>query len=247
MKWMGLLLAGIFFLASCGSDKEPGKGEKESSRLEMKEAEMEKPKEEKPKEEKPSEEDVLKVLIGEEIQEIIDRVKDLPAVPVEEGEVGVIETKFGEMVIRFFTDVAPNTCANFKKLANAGFYNGVKFHRVIPDFVVQGGCIRTRDNDPQNDGQGGPGYTIKGELNDMEHKRGRLSMAHSGHPDSGGSQFFICLSRQRTKHLDRKHTVFGEIIEGMDVVDRIVALFRGGQAPSDPPVMMRVYTRKKKE
>ncbi len=125
-------------------------------------------------------------------------------------------TDRGTMTIEFFEQDAPKTVANFLKLAEAGFYNDVKFHRVIPDFMVQGG-------DPTGTGSGGPGYTIPDELTggNQYHDRGVLSMANTGRPNSGGSQFFICHSRQNTAHLDRKHTVFGKVTDGIDVVDMI--------------------------
>ncbi len=126
-----------------------------------------------------------------------------------------IETVKGTMVLELFEDDAPNTVANFVKLANEGFYNGLTFHRVIPNFVIQGGC-------PKGDGTGGPGYKIKCELDGVKqyHDRGVISMAHAGR-DTGGSQFFICHSRANTAHLDRNHTVFGKVIENLDVIDAI--------------------------
>lgn len=127
----------------------------------------------------------------------------------------LIETEKGTMKVEFYTDDAPRTVANFVKLAKSGFYDGLTFHRVIPDFVIQGGC-------PNGTGTGGPGYTIPCELtgNNQYHDRGVLSMAHAGR-NTGGSQFFICHNRQNTKHLDRKHTCFGKVIENVDVIDDI--------------------------
>jgi peptidyl-prolyl cis-trans isomerase B (cyclophilin B) len=126
-----------------------------------------------------------------------------------------IHTAKGVMKIEFFEKDAPNTVANFVKLAEEGFYNGVSFHRVIPDFVIQGG-------DPTGTGAGGPGYKIDCELTgeNQYHDRGVLSMAHAGR-NTGGSQFFICHSRTNTAHLDRNHTVFGKVVEGLDVIDAI--------------------------
>ncbi len=126
-----------------------------------------------------------------------------------------IHTAKGIMKVMFYENDAPNTVANFIKLAESGFYNGLNFHRVVPEFVIQGGC-------PRKDGTGGPGYTIKCELDggNQFHDRGVLSMAHAGR-DTGGSQFFICLNRQYTKHLDRKHTCFGKVYEGIDIIDQI--------------------------
>lgn len=127
----------------------------------------------------------------------------------------IIETAKGTMKVRFYEKDAPNTVANFVKLAKSGFYDGLTFHRVIPDFVIQGGC-------PRGDGTGGPGYTIKCELDgdNQYHDRGVLSMAHAGR-DTGGSQFFICMNRENTQHLDRQHTCFGRVYDGLDVIDKI--------------------------
>lgn len=126
-----------------------------------------------------------------------------------------IQTVKGDMIVHFFEKDAPNTVANFVKLAKSGFYDGLKFHRVIPDFVVQAGC-------PNGIGNGGPGYTIKCELtgDNQYHDLGVLSMAHAGR-DTGGSQFFICHNRSNTQHLDRNHTVFGKVVEGLDVIEKI--------------------------
>ncbi len=126
-----------------------------------------------------------------------------------------IETGKGPITIELYPDEAPGTVANFAKLAESGFYNGLTFHRVIPNFVVQGGC-------PRGDGTGGPGYTIKCETegNPHKHLRGSLSMAHAG-KDTGGSQFFICHAPQ--PHLDGVHTVFGRVTDGLPVVDAIRA------------------------
>lgn len=128
-----------------------------------------------------------------------------------------IHTVKGVMKVRFFEEDAPNTVANFVKLAKSGFYDGLNFHRVIPDFVIQGGC-------PDGTGAGGPGYSIKCELdgNNQFHDRGVLSMAHAGR-NTGGSQFFICHSRLNTSHLDRNHTCFGKVYEGLEVIDLIRA------------------------
>jgi peptidyl-prolyl cis-trans isomerase B (cyclophilin B) len=126
-----------------------------------------------------------------------------------------IHTVKGMMKVEFFAKDAPNTVANFVKLSKAKFYDGLTFHRVIPNFVIQGGC-------PKGDGTGGPGYTIKCETDggNQYHDRGVLSMAHAG-KDTGGSQFFICHNRANTKHLDGVHTVFGKVVEGLDVIDLI--------------------------
>lgn len=127
----------------------------------------------------------------------------------------VISTQYGDMQVDLFEKDAPGTVDNFVRLAQSGYYDGLKFHRVIPDFVVQGGC-------PNGTGTGGPGYTIKCELTgeNQYHDRGVLSMAHAG-PNTGGSQFFICHNRSNTQHLDRRHTVFGKVVENVDIVDKI--------------------------
>lgn len=129
----------------------------------------------------------------------------------------IIKTNKGEMKVEFYEKDAPNTVANFVKLAKEGFYDNLTWHRVIPDFVIQGGC-------PQGTGVGGPGYSIDCELDgdNQHHDRGVLSMAHAGR-NTGGSQFFICHSRTNTAHLDRNHTCFGKVIDGLDVIDDIRA------------------------
>ena len=114
--------------------------------------------------------------------------------------------------IAFYPEDAPKTVENFVTLAKKGFYNGLKFHRVVPDFVVQGGC-------PKGDGTGGPGSTVPAEFNSKKHVRGTLAMARSQHPDSAGSQFYICYGP--TPHLDRNYTVFGQVTSGMEHVDQI--------------------------
>ncbi|MCB2196663.1 MAG: peptidylprolyl isomerase [Bacteroidetes bacterium] len=126
-----------------------------------------------------------------------------------------IKTEKGTMKVQFYDQDAPGTVENFIKLSKEGFYDGLTFHRVIPNFVIQGGC-------PDGTGMGGPGYTIKCELDgdNQYHDRGVLSMAHAGR-DTGGSQFFICHNRENTQHLDRQHTVFGKVYEGLEVIDEI--------------------------
>lgn len=126
-----------------------------------------------------------------------------------------IHTKRGVMKIEFFEKDAPKAVANFIELAEKGYYDGLTFHRVLPDFVVQGGC-------PKGDGTGGPGYQIDCELDgeNQYHDKGVLSMAHAGR-NTGGSQFFICHSRNNTSHLDRNHTCFGKVVDGLEVIDQI--------------------------
>lgn len=126
-----------------------------------------------------------------------------------------ISTAKGEMIAELYDNETPVTVNNFKDLIGKGFYNGLNFHRVLPDFVIQGGC-------PIGNGSGGPGYNIPCEVNadKQYHDKGVLSMAHAGR-NTGGSQFFICHSRNNTSHLDRNHTCFGKVIEGLDVIDSI--------------------------
>lgn len=133
-----------------------------------------------------------------------------------------IHTAKGVMKIKFYENDAPGTVANFISLAKDGYYDGLAFHRVIPNFVIQGGCPFSRDLNNPRVGTGGPGYTIKCETegDNQYHDRGVLSMAHAG-KDTGGSQFFICHNRENTRHLDRHHTVFGKVYEGLDVIDLI--------------------------
>jgi peptidyl-prolyl cis-trans isomerase B (cyclophilin B) len=130
-------------------------------------------------------------------------------------QTATINTEKGTMKVEFYEKDAPGTVANFVKLSKEGFYDGLTFHRVIPNFVIQGGC-------PDGTGAGGPGYNIKCELDgdNQYHDRGVLSMAHAGR-DTGGSQFFICHSRDNTSHLDRHHTCFGKVVEGLEVIDEI--------------------------
>jgi len=118
-------------------------------------------------------------------------------------------------MVKFFEKDAPGTVENFVKLSKQGYYDGLTFHRVIPNFVIQGGC-------PDGTGAGGPGYTIKCELtgDNQYHDRGVLSMAHAGR-NTGGSQFFICHNRENTQHLDRNHTVFGKVYEGLNIIEQI--------------------------
>ena len=128
-------------------------------------------------------------------------------------QIGVITLeKGGEIRLEFYPEDAPKTIENFVTLAKKGFYNGLNFHRVVPDFVVQGGC-------PKGDGTGGPGYQVKAEFNKQKHVRGSVAMARSQHPDSAGSQFYITYGA--TPHLDNNYTVFGKVVSGMEEVDRI--------------------------
>ncbi len=160
-------------------------------------------------------------------------LKNITVTPAEikkmEKTQAVIETKYGDIRLRFFPDVAPVHVKNFLDLARQGFYNGTTFHRVIKGFMIQGGDPLSRDRTKQA-GAGFPGYRIKAEFNSVPHKRGTLSMARTNIPDSAGSQFFICVAD--TPQLNGQYTVFGEVVSGMDAVDKIVAL---QASPADTP------------
>jgi peptidyl-prolyl cis-trans isomerase B (cyclophilin B) len=147
---------------------------------------------------------------------------------VTTNEVAVIKTTAGEMVIELWPDVAPKTVENFKTLAKKGFYDGTAFHRVIKDFMIQGGDPLTKDPSKESTwGTGGPGHSVKAEFNERSHTRGVVSMARSNDPDSAGSQFFIC--HGNPTFLDRKYTAFGKLIKGDDVLEKI------GTTPTHPP------------
>jgi len=136
------------------------------------------------------------------------------------SEVAVIKTNEGEMVIEFWSDAAPKTVENFKKLARSGFYDGTTFHRIVKGFMIQGGDPNSKDPAKENSyGQGGPGYKIKAEFNNHSHERGVISMARGPDPDSAGSQFFICLAP--APRLDGQYTTLGKLIKGDDVLERI--------------------------
>jgi peptidyl-prolyl cis-trans isomerase B (cyclophilin B) len=144
------------------------------------------------------------------------------------SEIAIIKTTEGDMVVEFWDDVAPKTVENFKTLAKKGFYDGTAFHRVIKGFMIQGGDPLTKDAGKEAAwGTGDPGYKIKAEFNDRSHKRGVLSMARSAHPDSAGSQFFIC--HGDPKFLDGQYTTFGKVIKGDDVLEKI------GTTPTHSP------------
>jgi peptidyl-prolyl cis-trans isomerase B (cyclophilin B) len=136
------------------------------------------------------------------------------------GEVAVVQTSEGEMVVQFWNDAAPKTIENFKKLARSGFYNGTIFHRIVKEFMIQGGDPNSKDPAKESGyGQGDPGYKIKAEFNDHSHERGVISMARGPDPDSAGSQFFICLAS--VPRLDHQYTTFGKLIKGDDVLGKI--------------------------
>jgi len=151
----------------------------------------------------------------------------------------IIKTNFGDIEFSLLPDIAPETVRNFLGLAKSGFYNGTLFHRVIPGFMIQGGDPNTKNPDESMWGQGGPGYNLKAEFSPRSHLRGIVSMARATDPDSAGSQFFIVTSD--STFLDRQYTVFGEVVEGMEVADKIVNLPRdGNDCPKQEAKMLEV-------
>jgi len=151
----------------------------------------------------------------------------------------IIKTSFGNIKFSLMSDIAPETVRNFSQLAKSGFYNGTLFHRIIPGFMIQGGDPNTKNPDKSTWGQGGPGYNLKAEFNSRSHLRGIVSMARATDPDSAGSQFFIVTSD--STFLDRQYTVFGEVVEGMEVADKIVNLPRdGNDCPKQEAKMLEV-------
>ncbi len=158
----------------------------------------------------------------QEIELIKSKAKDFLPEPVNEDDIIIMETNYGIMEFILYNNLAPNHAYNFKKLANSGFYDETIFHRIIPGFMAQGGDILTRDSNKENDGRGNPGWTVDQEFNNIPHKKGILSMARSQDVNSAGSQFFICFNDAR--HLDNKYTVFGSMINGFEVLDKIEKL-----------------------
>lgn len=158
-------------------------------------------------------------------------------IPKDGEEVAVLDTNQGQIILKFFPAVAPGHVKNFKDLAKKGFYDGVKFHRVIPGFMIQGGDPNTKTGKGPA-GQGGPGYTIPAEFNSIKHKRGILSMARTSDPNSAGSQFFIM--HGDSPQLDGAYSAFGQVVKGMDVVDKIVNLPRdSSDMPTGPEAVMK--------
>ena len=158
---------------------------------------------------------------------------DKKAAPAAQKEVALIKTSEGSMVVEFWPEVAPQTVANFKKLAREAFYDGTAFHRIIKGFMIQGGDPNTKDPNKESEyGSGGPGYTIKAEFNDRHHQRGVISMARTPDPDSAGSQFFICDGDASS--LDHKYTAFGKLIKGEDTLRKIADTPVGSSASGEP-------------
>jgi peptidyl-prolyl cis-trans isomerase B (cyclophilin B) len=163
--------------------------------------------------------------------------KETPSMNEAKNEVAVMKTSEGEIVFELWPDVAPKTVENFKKLASSGFYDGTAFHRIVKNFMVQGGDPLTKDPSKESRfGTGGPGYSVKAEFNDRSHERGVLSMARSADPDSAGSQFFICLAH--VSRLDHQYTTFGKLIKGDDVLTKLgdTPTTMGGDGAQSKPV-----------
>ena len=153
----------------------------------------------------------------------------------------LIETNFGNIKIKLLPEIAPETVRNFVTLTTSNFYDGTLFHRVIPNFMIQGGDPNTKESDKSVWGQGGPGYNLKAEFNSRSHLRGIVSMARASDPDSAGSQFFIVTSD--STFLDRQYTVFAEVIEGLEIADKIVNLPRdGNDCPKEEAKMLQITT-----
>ena len=173
-----------------------------------------------------------------EIEEFLEKLKDIKPSPVKPDEIAVLETSMGTIKFEFFPDKAPNHCASFKRLANSGFFDWTLFHRVALNFVIQGGDIYSKNDDPSDDGSGDPGFTLDEEFNDLSHKRGMVSTARQAHDiNSASSQFFIMHAPQ--PRLNGEYTVFACVIEGMDVVDAIAETAVIRSRPVDP-----VYIKK---
>jgi cyclophilin family peptidyl-prolyl cis-trans isomerase len=174
------------------------------------------------------------------------KVKPEAASSAKAGEdVAVLKTSLGTIVFRFYEKDAPKHVANFRKLAGSGFYDGTTFHRVIPGFMIQGGDPNSKDADRSNDGMGGSGTNVPAEFNANKHLRGTVSMARAQDPNSASCQFFICV--KPTPFLDGQYSVFGQVVEGMDVVDKIVSVPRDARDnPIDKVVMEKVTIEKRK-
>ena len=163
--------------------------------------------------------------------------------PKDGDPIAILTTNRGRIVVKFFPEKAPNHVKNFLKLAKTHFYDGTKFHRVIPGFMIQGGDPNTKTDDTSTWGQGGPGYNINAEFNDILHTPGILSMARTGDPNGAGSQFFVMVAKYPS--LDNQYSVFGQVIEGLDVADKIVASPRDeNDRPLKPQILQKVEVTK---
>jgi peptidyl-prolyl cis-trans isomerase B (cyclophilin B) len=185
-------------------------------------------------------------LPGQPAKATLKVVRDLKEIGVDQLDLSktkvVLVTNFGPMTVGLLADKAPKTAANFVKLAKDHFYDGTKFHRIIRGFMIQGGDPNSKDADPNNDGMGGPGYSIPDEVNGTKHERGVLSMAHAG-PNTAGSQFFVC--HGEAPHLDKDFTAFGRVIDGLDTLDRIasVPVTRNAQGEAQVPTVEVIVHR----
>ncbi len=182
--------------------------------------------------------DQPEILSNSEIREICERINNIKTEPVKDDEIAVLETSLGTIKFKFFPHAAPNHCASFKKLANNGFYDWTLFHRVAVNFVIQGGDIFSRNDDPSDDGSGDPGFNLDAEFSDISHKRGIVSTARQlNDVNTGNSQFFIMHANH--PRLNGEYSVFGEVIEGLEIVDEIAGVPVKLSRPLDP-----VYIRK---
>ncbi len=191
------------------------------------------------------------MLSKEQAEALLEKVDRLSLEQVEQNEVAVLVTNYGKMVFEFFPQKAPQHCASFKRLVRAGYFNGVTFHRIIKGFMIQGGDLNTRLDSTIQGKIDAPGFTLPAEFNDIPHDKGILSMARAMDPNSAGSQFFICLSREQTSRLDGKYTVFGRLIDGMPVLEQIgnvetkMSPWGEKAAPVNPVVLEKAYMAKR--
>lgn len=165
------------------------------------------------------------------------QAKDLTS---PDAEVAVLDTSLGKITIEFFSSAAPKHVANFKQLARSGFYNGTQFHRVIPGFMIQGGDPNSKDTDFSDDGTGKSGQLLKAEFSSIPHKRGIVSMARGGDPDSASCQFFIV--HKDSPHLDNQYSVFGRVVSGLDTLDKIAGVKTGARDHPVAPVILKKVT-----
>jgi len=176
-------------------------------------------------------------LIQKDMDEIKKKARDYRVSNLNNDDIAILETSKGIIKIKLFNNIAPRHSLNFKKLCNSGFYDYTSFHRVVRDFMIQGGDILSRDKDRNNDGTGSPGWAIDSEFSKVSHSRGIVSMARSGADiNSAGSQFFICT--KDSPFLDEEYTVFGEVVEGMDIVDKI------STSPTDRDLILQLSSIK---
>lgn len=180
----------------------------------------------------------------QEMDAITKKVEDTPVLEAQKGELYIFKTSMGDFTAELFIKAAPRHAANFKRLVISEFYDKTLFHRIVKGYIIQGGDLLSRDRDPDNDGTGNPGYTLKQEFNNISHKKGIISMARGRDPDSAGSQFFIMLGD--APELDQKYTVFGRVVNGFDVLDKIgsapvgYSSFKEKSRPLEPIILYKV-------